>query len=310
MKLIVVTFAGRKRYLEILFQYILKNKKYIDEYHLYLATTNSEDIEFIYKFQAENSNFVRVIAIDNYNNFNKADVWNLSYRNCLDENTVYLKIDDDIVFIDDNLFTKFIKYREQSDVPVLFPHIINNIISSPLLEKFDRIKTGMLNNQCVINTWSETISRIKPKIKELKGKFPSREFVVTSLLSQNEILCPVVWGSLDYSKLVHLSFLDKINSNSVSSIYTEDIILQDFQPISIQCCSWLGRDLKKYTEEFGSVGSEDEPWISVYLPIWAGKPNVIFGQSVVSHFSSYHQEKFLIDNGILEEYKNKKINKT
>ena len=105
-------------------------------------------------------------------------------------------------------------------------------------------------------------------------------------------------------------FLDKINSNSVSSIYTEDIILQDFQPISIQCCSWLGRDLKKYTEEFGSVGSEDEPWISVYLPIWAGKPNVIFGQSVVSHFSSYHQEKFLIDNGILEEYKNKKINKT
>ena len=303
MKLIVVTFAGRKRYMEILFKYILKNKKFINEYHLYLATTNTEDVRYIYEFQKENSDFVKVIALESYDNFNKAEVWNLSYKNCLDEDTIYLKIDDDVVFVDDNLFTEFIDFRKNSDSPIVFPHIINNIISTPLLEKNDKIKTGMLNNQFVINTWSKTIERIKPQIEKLKLNFPSREFTVTNLLSQNEILCPIAWGILEYSKISHLLFLEIIKSTVISSIYTENINLMEFQPISIQCCSWLGKDLKKYTEMFGDVGSEDEPWISVYLPVWAGKPNVIFGKSVVSHFSSYNQDDYLISCGILEEYK-------
>jgi hypothetical protein len=303
MKLIVITFAGRKRYMEILFKYILKNKKIINEYHLYLATTNTEDVRYIYEFQKENSDFVKVLALESYDNFNKAEVWNLSYKNCLDEDTIYLKIDDDIVFVDDNLFTEFIDFRKNSDSPIVFPHIINNIISTPLLEKNNKIKTGMLNDQFVINTWSKTIERIKPQIEKLKLNFPSREFTVTSLLSQNEILCPTAWGNPEYSKISHLLFLEIIKSNVVSSIYTENINLLEFQPISIQCCSWFGKDLKKYTEMFGDVGNEDEPWISVYLPIWAGKPNVIFGKSIVSHFSSYNQDNYLITCGILEEYK-------
>jgi hypothetical protein len=73
--------------------------------------------------------------------------------------------------------------------------------------------------------------------------------------------------------------------------------------MSIQCCSWIGKDLKKYTTDFGEVGSEDEPWMSVYLPLWLENPNVIFGKSVVSHFSSYNQESHLLEQGILEKYK-------
>ena len=303
MKLIVLTFAGRKRYMEILFQYILRNREHITEYHLYLATTNQEDVDYIHQFHKENEDFVKVISLDSYENFNKAEVWNLSYKNCLDEDTIYLKIDDDVVFIDDNLFSDFIEFRKKSTSPVVFPHIINNIISTPLLEKNSRINTGMMSGDFVVNTWSETITRIKPQIEKLRGNFPSRDFVVTSLLTQDEILCPIAWGSLEYSKRAHLIFLDLVRSGRISNIYTDNIILDEFHPISIQCCSWFGRDLKRYTSEFGEVGNEDEPWISVYLPVWAKEPNTIYGGSIVSHFSSYNQDQFLLENGILDSYK-------
>jgi methionyl-tRNA synthetase len=55
-KLIVVTFAGRRKYMEILFKYIEKNKKHINEYHLYLATENQEDIQYMLDFQDRNNN--------------------------------------------------------------------------------------------------------------------------------------------------------------------------------------------------------------------------------------------------------------
>jgi hypothetical protein len=93
MKLIALTFAGRKRYMEILFQYIIKYKKYINEYHLY------QEIDYIYDFQKNNHDFVKVIKLEDVVKFDRANVWNLSYRNCQDEDVIYLKIDDDIVFI-------------------------------------------------------------------------------------------------------------------------------------------------------------------------------------------------------------------
>ena len=44
MKVISVTPAGRKIYLEILVPYLLKNRAYIAEHHFWLNTENREDI--------------------------------------------------------------------------------------------------------------------------------------------------------------------------------------------------------------------------------------------------------------------------
>ena len=44
-RIVVVTPAGRRRYLEILFRYILKLRPIMDEYRLWVNTENNEDIE-------------------------------------------------------------------------------------------------------------------------------------------------------------------------------------------------------------------------------------------------------------------------
>jgi hypothetical protein len=304
MKLIALTFAGRKKYMEILFNYIEKYKEYIDEYHLYLATKNQDDIQYILDFQDRHKDFVKIIKMEDYSNFNRALVWNLAYKNCQDENTIYLKLDDDIVYIDENLFTKFIDFRKESKAPLVYPHIINNMISTPNLQKMSKLnlESNWDFNSMIVNTWSNTINRIKPSIKNLEGILPI-DYVVTNLLSESEILCPVVWRDVNYSKECHLSFLDMIRNDKVDNIYTDNITLSNCEPMSIQCCSWFGKDLKDWVSKFGIVGTEDEPWLSVYLPCWLNNPNVIYGGSIVSHFSSYIQENYLIGLNILNEYK-------
>ena len=58
MKLTVLTFGGRKKFLEILFSYIEKYEKYIDEYRIYVSTENQEDIDYMIDF-ANKKNYVK-----------------------------------------------------------------------------------------------------------------------------------------------------------------------------------------------------------------------------------------------------------
>jgi hypothetical protein len=60
MKLVVLTFAGRESSMKILFQLILKYKRYIHEYRLYVATLIQSDIDYIEKFASEND-FIKVV---------------------------------------------------------------------------------------------------------------------------------------------------------------------------------------------------------------------------------------------------------
>ena len=57
-KIIVVTPAGRKRYMEPLFKYILREKDIIDEYRIWVNTKNKEDIEYFYSLKKEYPGFI------------------------------------------------------------------------------------------------------------------------------------------------------------------------------------------------------------------------------------------------------------
>ena len=46
-KIILVGFMGRKDKMKILFHYLLKNKQYFDEFHIYAFTHVEEDLKFI-----------------------------------------------------------------------------------------------------------------------------------------------------------------------------------------------------------------------------------------------------------------------
>lgn len=298
MKLVVLTFAGRECNMRILFPLIIKYKQYIDEYRLYVATEIPSDINYIEKF-ANDHDFVKVVysKIDGNITFIKEVVWNLAYNSCQEDDTVYLKLDDDIVYFDETLFTDFIQYRIQNrSAPILYPVIINNHFMSWFLQEKDIIQPSIKSH--IGNTWPTTYQRIRQHIlNNQKVKMRIGDFI-----QDHEILCPIGWGNLHYCVELHNQFINDIQNNNIGKYYFENVVLHDCQSVSINVCSWIGEDLKKYVETYGEIYS-DEAWLSVYLPTWSGNKNEIYGRSVVSHYAYYKQRELGLDHtDILERY--------
>ena len=129
------------------------------------------------------------------------------------------------------------------------------------------------------------------------------------IISTDVIFCPIFWGNADFCKSIHEKFLSDLEKGDISKykISKDNQLGEELltnPPISINCVSWLGKSFKEYTNEFGDIW-QDEPWISVYLPIMTNKNNYVYYSSVVSHFSYYKQmELGILNSNILERYKN------
>jgi hypothetical protein len=321
MKKIVVTYAGRKKFLEILFSYILKYRKHIDEYHIYASTDVEEDLKYIDDFWKDNLDFVKVFTREQYgiknpelvdpdkretysNNFGipHYDLWNIAWVNCQDENSVYLRLDDDIVFVEESLFTDFIDFRiKNPDYPVIYPMIINNVYSNQILQ--DEMGVDLRFRIDYKDKWESHQHLIKEHL--LTKGIPDR---MIHVIPENIAICPTGWGNLDFCYSLHDSFIENLENGNIDTFKrpkngNPGIELEKNPPMSINCVSWLGKSFKEYTSKFGKVWQE-EPWISVYLPILEGKNNYVYFNSLVSHFSYYRQiEIGLLETDILSRYK-------
>lgn len=301
MRLVVLTFGGRKCSLEILFAYIKRFKKHINEYRIYVATTIKEDIDYMENFAKENSDFVKTVYLTVNNKVvldDREKIWDNAYKTCQEDDTVYLKMDDDIVFMDETLFTDFITYRLQNrNPPLLYPVIINNLIQSCIFERNGIYTPDAKSN--ILESWKNTYSRIKSHIENNQHK----RLRIGDFTSGNEVLCSTAWGNLKYCYDLHTQFLNDINGGNTSKYYLKDnVVLSNAEPASINVCSWIGEDLRKIVEKYGDI-YYDEPWLAIYLPTWSGRHNEIYGKSVVSHYSYYKQRELGLDkSNILNKY--------
>jgi hypothetical protein len=298
IKTIAVTFAGRKPFMEVLFPYIKKYESLIDEYHVYAATNNQEDLQYIDDFASENS-FVKVFKVKD--NEEPVVLWNECYKNSQDSDSIYIKLDDDIVYIDENLFTDFAEFRKSNpQYPIIYPLIVNNSYMSWIFQ--EKMGLEFSTRTEFNNRWDTVIGRMVDYLKH--NPIPDR---IINVIPEDFILCPTGWGDVNFAKSVHNRFLDCLDNDKLDDFKksidgSDGMELLNFPPVSINCCSWTGSGMKEYTEKLGDVW-QDESWLSVYLPIIMGKPNYIYFNSIVSHFSYYKQmQGGIMESNILERY--------
>jgi hypothetical protein len=308
-RIVLVSFAGRKCTMSILMKYIEKyknkNTDYFDEYRIFVATTIKEDLDYLEslnnKFDWINLVYTKKddkIILDDRNY-----IWDASYKTCCQEDTVYLKFDDDIIFLEENIFTDFIKFRiRNKEHPLVFPAIINNSFTSWYYEYQKKIEIHPTLKTKIGETWIDTSKRIYPYVKERIGQ----QIKIGNITETNEVLCPVAWGNLDYVVSLHNMFINDIknnnNNNNNDKYKFHEWRLKGIQPVSISCCCWLGDNLKKYTSMVGEV-KDDEPWWTIWLPVWTGDYNIIYGKTVVGHYAYYKQRELGLDKtDILEKY--------
>lgn len=134
-KIIVVIPSGRKQYLEILLPHIVNQTKYIDEIHFWLNTTNPKDIDYIKDIQKSNNRLYKIIYSKIPINY-ASSIYHFWYEAC-DSNTIYIRFDDDICWIDKNFIINLVECRLLNLKPLLiFPIIVNNDMNYGLVSKF------------------------------------------------------------------------------------------------------------------------------------------------------------------------------
>ncbi len=263
-KIIVIVPAGRKKYMELELIYILKNQHIIDEYRIYVNTKNSSDKEWFEALKHENSDFITLnnSLLSNSNLGNNKAV-NEIYKYCVEENTIYIKLDDDIVWIENDFFEELINFRiENPDPLIVFPNIINNSIIDYIHQS-----QGCLDNM--------------------------------EIVSYN-CLCPEGWANPKVAEKKHRKFIESVKNNDIQKYKFETHIPPSYERVSINCICWFGKEFKKFSGRIDN--GNDEQWLSSDKPKTLGVPIYISGKKICVHYSFHPQREYLDKTNILEEY--------
>ena len=105
MKLIVVTPAGREKYLRLLSHYILKSPE-VSEWHLWDNCRKDADRAYLHGL-AESDPRCSIKTLPGADG--GFGIIGDFFRFCDDPEALYLRLDDDIVFIADDFFSRFIE---------------------------------------------------------------------------------------------------------------------------------------------------------------------------------------------------------
>jgi len=171
-KVVVCTPAGRKEYLEILIPYILRDRHFVDEYQLWANTDNKEDLDYIKYIGNSYPDFIKVIS-RNPNIGVKTSNFSIFqfFAKCIDQDTVYIRLDDDIVFVENDALRKLAEFRiNNPNYFLVYGNIINNAICSHLHQRFGAIDTKLGN---VGYSCTDPIGWNNPKF----AKYAHRSFI-------------------------------------------------------------------------------------------------------------------------------------
>jgi hypothetical protein len=266
-KRIIVTPAGRSEHLKILLNNLLRCREEFDRWDLWINTINNNDINYIREL-SEKYNFIKAIESE--------IPWDRSYsihdffKHYINIDEIYLRLDDDIVYMREGSINRIFKERE-SDTEhfLLHGNVINNAIGSHIQQRIGNFTTkiGRAGYNCLDETG---------------------------------------WRNPIFAEYIHKVFLEKIKEGSSGDFKTDDWILFDNERCSINVISWRGDEFVKFN---GIVGRDEEQWLSVDKPKELGKFNKIIGDTIFVHFAFETQRPYLQTTSLLKDYEELSIDR-
>jgi hypothetical protein len=270
-KVVTVTPAGRRRYLEILVPYLLANREQIAEHHFWLNTRDQKDIEYIYRLTEQYPDFFKVKSREVFDRKLPGHcIWQY-WQDCVDEDTIYIRLDDDICFVGKDSIPKLIAFRLNNPDPFfIYGNVVNNALCSHVHQLMGIIP----------KSWGTVQFKCMDEVGWFKSRFPAR---------------------------VHKLFIADLRNGMTDRWKFPPITLSDYRRFSINVVCWFGKDLREIEEitvqdlrtlrlrhpETGEDLSHEEAFTSQYVPAKFGRPCVIYGEALFSHFAFYPQRPYL-----------------
>jgi len=205
MKKIIVTPAGRKRYLELLYANLMYCRSEFDCWDIWLNTDNKNDIRFIENLASAND-FINIKYLDTPFNSNKSI--GSFFKKYINPEEVYIRLDDDIVYI------------KKGSLAKLFDERIKDVTSFLLY--------GNIINNCIMT-----------HIHQRVGNFGLN-------YGKAEYLCMgnVGWRDSKFAEIIHREFLEKYIDGFDFSI--PNWALYNCERVSINVISWRGDEFAKF----------------------------------------------------------------
>lgn len=211
---VIVTPAGRERYLCLLYEHLKRQRDEFDRWQLWLNTHVASDIEYIETLGKTNDwiDVVRpdkpVTAVDN-NNIHQF------FKFARDPDTTYVRLDDDVVYLCPGFVRTLRDYRREHPKPFLvFGNIVNNAVVSHLHQRNMAIDyaPAKCGYACTDN---------------------------------------VGWKDPHFAYAVHDAFLKDLEKGSADRWHRSFRAwhLWDYERVSINCISWLGSDMPERVDK-------------------------------------------------------------
>jgi hypothetical protein len=262
MKLIVVTPAGREKYLRLLSHYVLRSPE-VAEWQLWDNCRNVADRAYL-KTLAASDPRCKLKQLPDANGDNQ--VIGRFFQFCDDPDALYLRLDDDIVFIEEGFFGKFIARAtaERGKAIWFAPIIINNAVCNLLLQQLSRVAiSGPITCQA---------------------------------------MCPHSWAYPSLPEALHPVLIEAVRSGRLGDFRVPDREVR-LSRFSVNAIGFFGAEKIALGDMFLPPDcTEEEEWLSAILPAKTNRPGKIFGDLIVAHFSFYTQERRLLQTDILDAY--------
>jgi hypothetical protein len=265
----------------ILINQLSAQRGLLDGVQLWRNTLNKGDLELINALDGRD-NFFKVMPLDDIEGYRDPLQTNTGrfYMNCTDEDTIYIRFDDDIVYIHEDAIRNLVDYRiDHPEAFLVYPVIWNNAVASALLQE--------------------------------NGKLDKRHGKV-----ERFCMDPVGWGSPEFAKYVHEVLLDKIDEGETEDLYIPHTVLETkpirgrMEPLrmSVSCICWFGKDFGNVAPNQESLASqlwyvEEEMWLTEQFTKRLNKMSHMCGDSIICHFSFFKQRASLDNTDFLERYK-------
>ena len=258
-KIVCNTAAGRRRYMQYLFPQVLASE-IIDRYDVWVNTIDHCDIEFFKLLSAKYTKINLIWQPDG--RVDGIATINAFYKFCTDEDTIYIKMDDDVVWLEPDYFQKMVDFRiEHPECFIVSPLVINNALSTYILQVQGKLKLcKYMNAQCNHR---------------------------------------IMWKRGSFAAQLHHWFLDNyLTTGRYKDLYC-GAYPWAMNRFSINSILWFGKDLKTFE---GVVQGDDEEFLSCLKPTQLGKMNMVNGDCLIAHFSFAQQRWMLDRCGVLEQY--------
>lgn len=196
-----------------------------------------------------------------------------AYRYMTDPDTVYIRFDDDIVYVHEQAISNLVSQRLSMPAPAaVFSTMWNNAIVS--------------------------------YFAQAQGLIP-REWGECGLYCMD----PVGWANGAFAVKIHELLLDKIDAGCPEDLELyQSFPIQPGTQFSVSCFASLGSMYAALPDGPGVLDPnpatiEEENWHTVSQPLKTGVANILVGNALVSHYSFKPQGPHLAATNILDRYR-------